>query len=126
MQFEDDQVADHKDDERFGKGGNLVVTNYKNTFPVREVLEKGWEELGYGRYDETSPLGSLDCPQTIEDGSRCSSGKAFLAKAKGRENLFVGTDVHVTKILIDEVTKAAYGVEVGFTLNPSTWLPRPL
>lgn len=106
-------MPEHKEDNRFGKGGKLVITGYKNTFPIRAVLEDAWTEMGYGKYDESTPIGSLDCPQTIEEGTRCNSARAFLAKSKGRNNLFVATGAHVTRVLIDPSTKTAYGVEVG-------------
>ena len=48
---------------------------------------------------------------TTRRGSRCSTGKAFLRPARLRKNLHVAMESHVTKILIDPVTKRAYGVE---------------
>jgi glucose dehydrogenase (acceptor) len=48
---------------------------------------------------------------TTRRGTRCSTGKAFLRPARLRKNLHVAMDSHVTRVLIDHVTKRAFGVE---------------
>jgi len=48
---------------------------------------------------------------TTRRGSRCSTGKAFLRPARLRKNLHVAMESHVTRLLIDPVTKRAFGVE---------------
>lgn len=47
----------------------------------------------------------------MKDGRRCSTKKAFLIPAKGRSNLHVKKYSMVTKIIIDENSKRAIGVE---------------
>lgn len=49
---------------------------------------------------------------TIRGGSRCSSSKAFLRPARLRQNLHVALNSQVTKVLIDPITKRAYGIEM--------------
>lgn len=48
---------------------------------------------------------------TMKNGRRCSTNKAFMFPAKTRSNLHVRKDSMVTKILIDNTTKIAIGVE---------------
>ncbi|XP_048768051.1 glucose dehydrogenase [FAD, quinone]-like isoform X2 [Ostrea edulis] len=50
------------------------------------------------------------CPtqETVKNGERCSTVKAFLRPAMGRKNLHVSTNSHVTKIIIKD--KKAIGV----------------
>lgn len=48
---------------------------------------------------------------TQRRASRCSAAKAFLRPARLRKNLHVALFAHVTKVIIDETTKRALGVE---------------
>lgn len=48
---------------------------------------------------------------TTRRGTRCSTGKAFLRPARLRKNLHVAMESHVTRVLIDPVTKRAFGVQ---------------
>ncbi|KAB7503438.1 L-sorbose 1-dehydrogenase, partial [Armadillidium nasatum] len=52
----------------------------------------------------------LNSQETVIDGFRCSTNKAFLVPAGGRKNFNVATYSHVTKVLIDPNTNRAYGV----------------
>uniref|UniRef100_A0A1B6HV98 Glucose-methanol-choline oxidoreductase N-terminal domain-containing protein n=1 Tax=Homalodisca liturata TaxID=320908 RepID=A0A1B6HV98_9HEMI len=72
------------------------------------------EELGYKFNSDCngeSQLGFVSLQGTIIDGKRCSSAKAFLSPAKDRENLKVSKHSLVTRIIIDEATLTATGVE---------------
>lgn len=57
-------------------------------------------QTGYGLYQFT-----------MRRGYRCSSSKAFLQPVRLRRNLHVALWSHVTKILIDQDSRRAYGVE---------------
>lgn len=48
---------------------------------------------------------------TQRRASRCSAAKAFLRPARLRKNLHVALFTHVTKVIIDDETKRAIGVE---------------
>uniref|UniRef100_A0A8D9E6E0 Glucose dehydrogenase [FAD, quinone] n=2 Tax=Cacopsylla melanoneura TaxID=428564 RepID=A0A8D9E6E0_9HEMI len=48
---------------------------------------------------------------TMRRGYRCSTAKAFLSPVKMRKNLHVALYSHVTRILIDQKSRRAYGVE---------------
>lgn len=49
---------------------------------------------------------------TIRRGTRCSTAKAFLRPARLRPNLHVAMQAHVTKIIINPVTKRVTGVQM--------------
>lgn len=48
---------------------------------------------------------------TIRKGHRCSTSKAFLRPIRERENLHISMNSQVMKILINPLTKQAYGVQ---------------
>lgn len=48
---------------------------------------------------------------TIRKGHRCSTSKAFIRPIRKRKNLHISMNSHVMKILINPVTKQAYGVQ---------------
>ncbi|XP_054273311.1 glucose dehydrogenase [FAD, quinone]-like [Macrosteles quadrilineatus] len=98
-------------------GGPLKVNDFNidNTEPIPAILAGGLSELGYfinpdhnGRHQS----GFCRATFTLEDGRRCSTAKAFLTPIKDRPNLKVSKFKQATKILIDEHTKVAYGVEL--------------
>ncbi|XP_054272448.1 glucose dehydrogenase [FAD, quinone]-like [Macrosteles quadrilineatus] len=98
-------------------GGPLKVDdlNIDNTEPIPALLVGGLSELGYfinpdhnGRYQS----GFCRVSGTVEEGRRCSTVKAFLTPIKDRPNLKVSKFAQATKILIDENTNVAYGVEL--------------
>lgn len=45
-------------------------------------------------------------------GSRCSTAKAFLRPVRNRRNLHIAMHSQVTKLMIDQKTKRAYGVKM--------------
>lgn len=70
-------------------------------------------QFGYQVNDPNgeSLLGFSQVQATIRRGRRCSAAKAFLRPIQHRPNLFISMHSRVTRILIDPVTKTAYGVE---------------
>lgn len=48
---------------------------------------------------------------TQRRGTRCSAAKAFIRPVRLRKNLHVAMFAHVTKVIMDETTKRALGVE---------------
>lgn len=82
---------------------------------MKEAVKEGAKELGYltmQEEDSLKLLGYLETLSITEDGTRMNSAKAFLGKVKDRKNLHVAVDSTVTKILIDEDTITARGVQV--------------
>ncbi|XP_069679692.1 glucose dehydrogenase [FAD, quinone]-like [Periplaneta americana] len=94
-------------------GGPLTVEkanvdHYKESF-LRAVIEMGYEWLEDINGERQLGFGELF--GTLRDGRRCSTAKAFLSPVKDNDNLHVVKHVHVTRLLINETTKTAYGVE---------------
>ncbi|XP_018018056.1 glucose dehydrogenase [FAD, quinone] [Hyalella azteca] len=96
-----------------GTGGYLTVMEA----PWRTPLGDAWVEAGVQRgfknrdYNAEFQSGFMHPQATMRDGSRCSTAKAFLRPAVGRPNLHIAMRAFVTKILINPVTRRAYGVE---------------
>ena len=57
---------------------------------------------------------------TLRRGSRCSAAKAFLRPIRHRKNLHIAMEAMVTKVMIDQATKTAYGVK--FKRNGKIWV----
>lgn len=69
--------------------------------------------FGHRRVDYNSPdyFGFSYIQATMSKGKRWSAARAFLHNKKKRKNLHILHSTRVTKILIDQETKTAYGVE---------------
>ncbi|XP_058823386.1 glucose dehydrogenase [FAD, quinone] [Topomyia yanbarensis] len=79
---------------------------------LRSFIEAG-KQMGY---QETDPNGEImmgfsKAQATMRNGRRCSAAKAFLRPVANRPNLHISINSRVTRILIDPITKVAYGVE---------------
>ncbi|KAJ8931346.1 hypothetical protein NQ314_015755 [Rhamnusium bicolor] len=99
----------------FQKLENLQAEELRGREPIKETIKEAARELGYPSLLEEQPLkplGYFDSLLTTESGTRLNSAKAFLGKIKHRINLHVTLNALVTKILIDETTKTAIGVEI--------------
>ncbi|XP_050089615.1 glucose dehydrogenase [FAD, quinone]-like [Anopheles aquasalis] len=79
---------------------------------LKRFLEAG-KRLGYEANDSNGEiqLGFGKAQATMRRGRRCSAAKAYLSPAAKRSNLDISMYSRVTKILIDPITKLAYGVE---------------
>lgn len=77
------------------------------------VLYKRFIRCRYDNRDINGELqtGFMIAQGTTRRGTRCSTGKAFLRPARLRKNLHVAMESHVTRVLIEPVTKRAFGVE---------------
>lgn len=94
-------------------GGLLSVTDSPYLTPLATSFLEAGVELGYQVNDLNGENGTgfMLAQATIGDGKRCSTGRAFLVPARTRLNLDIVLFSHVTKILIDPLTKVAFGVE---------------
>ncbi|XP_076231841.1 glucose dehydrogenase [FAD, quinone]-like [Calliopsis andreniformis] len=103
-------------------GGYLTVENFKYTLPITSHILRAGQDLGYQEVDVNGAqqTGFTYTPGTLRDGLRCSTAKAFLQPAAGRSNLHISVHSVVQKILIDEISKTAYGVE--FKAGPLTYV----
>lgn len=101
------------DAEYHGKNGSLNVEHSHFSTPLLDSFRKSAQELGYTVRDPNGKeqLGFSWVQANLRNGRRCSASKAFLAPVQHRKNLSIAKNAHVTKILIDSLTKKAYGVE---------------
>lgn len=81
--------------------------------PLGAGFLQAGEEMGYDILDVNGEqqTGFAFYQFTMRRGTRCSSAKAFLRPVRTRKNLHVALLSHVTKVIIDETTNRAIGVE---------------
>lgn len=96
-----------------GTGGPLTIGEAPYHTPLAASFVEAGVEMGYENRDLNGEkqTGFMIAQGTIRRGSRCSTAKSFLRPARLRPNLHIAMFSHVTKVLIDPITKIAYGVE---------------
>ncbi|XP_061722842.1 glucose dehydrogenase [FAD, quinone]-like [Cydia pomonella] len=96
-----------------GRKGEMNVEFTKFRTPLIEAFLEAGRLLGHPTVDYNSPeqLGFGYVQTTTLDGKRVSAAKAFLHGIKNRPNLHILPKSRVTKVLIDDTTKTAYGVQ---------------
>ncbi|XP_061193560.1 L-sorbose 1-dehydrogenase-like [Saccostrea echinata] len=111
IKSEDVQISRLKNSPYHGKGGPLAVSDGTAT-PLNDVYRRGIEELGYSVVDcnGKSQIGYCHSQETVRNGERWSTAKAFLRPAMNRSNLHVAVNSYVTKILIEN--KRAVGISL--------------
>ncbi|CAG9861261.1 unnamed protein product [Phyllotreta striolata] len=94
-------------------GGYLTVSEAAYHTPLVAAFLEGGKQLGYENRDINGEhqTGFMMAQGTVRRGTRCSTGKAFLRPIRLRQNLHVAMNSHVTKLLIDPMTKITFGVE---------------
>ncbi|XP_035775294.1 glucose dehydrogenase [FAD, quinone]-like [Anopheles albimanus] len=94
---------------------HIEESSYETPMLAR-YIEAG-RRLGYRHIapDDPVQLGFYKAQATMADGERCSAARAYLKPVAGRPNLHIATRSWATRILIDPITKTAFGVE--FTRN---------
>nr|XP_018911112.1 PREDICTED: glucose dehydrogenase [FAD, quinone]-like [Bemisia tabaci] len=100
-----------------GTGGYLSVDSFNSTpHYLADHYISAAAELGYGLLtcvNGETQTGYSFLSATVSQGRRCSAAKAFLKPARDRDNLKVSTERTVTKILLRQKSKKAYGVELS-------------
>lgn len=93
--------------------GNLTVSYAPFATKVNNVFFGAMREMGlpYTDYNGALPIGFSKVQETQRNGRRVSAAKAFLYPIRDRPNFHISQNSRVTKVLIDPVTKRAYGVE---------------
>ncbi|XP_018569543.1 glucose dehydrogenase [FAD, quinone] [Anoplophora glabripennis] len=95
-------------------GGYLTVQESPWRTPLSIAFLQAGKELGYqvrdcnGRHQ----TGFMLAQGTVRRGNRCSTAKAFLRPVRNRRNLHIAMYSQVTKLMIDQKTKRAYGVKM--------------
>lgn len=94
-------------------GGLLTVQESPWKTPLVVAFIEAGAELGYENRDINGEYqtGFMIAQGTIRRGSRCSTAKAFLRPVRLRKNLHTAMNCHVTKIIIDSMSRRAVGVE---------------
>ncbi|XP_060830670.1 glucose dehydrogenase [FAD, quinone]-like [Bombus pascuorum] len=110
---EDNQNQNYAKTPYHSRGGYLTVEESRWHTPLADAFLDAGREMGYENRDINGQrqTGFVFPQGTVRHGSRCSTAKAFLRPASARKNLHVAMQAHVTKILIDPLSKRAYGVE---------------
>ncbi|XP_062618936.1 alcohol dehydrogenase [acceptor]-like [Saccostrea cucullata] len=103
IKSEDMQISSLRFSPYHGMGGPLSVSDGTATNLSDNVYRKGMEEIGYRVVDcnGMTQIGYCFGQETVKNGERWSTAKAFLRPAMNRPNLNVVTNAYVTKILIE-------------------------
>lgn len=99
---------------RVKENGPMTIQYYPYKPEFTGEMLRAASELGYktSRLKEYSQTGFMVAPMTIENGMRMTTSRAYLRPVHNRRNLRVLTNAQVTRILISEWEKRAYGVEL--------------
>jgi len=106
-----------------GTGGPQTISSFDHENENNLILRKGLAELGYKEvdYNADGHEGYMKSQFFAKDGQRMSANDAFLSPVRNiRPNLHIQTLAHVTKILIDPLSKTAIGVEYVNALTKDT------
>lgn len=97
-----------------GRNGPLSVTYVDYRSNLSKAFMDGSQELGLNlvNYNDKTQVGVSYLHSTTKNGYRHSSNRAYIDPVRHRKNLHVKTKSQVTRILIDEKTKTATGVEL--------------
>ncbi|XP_051164569.1 glucose dehydrogenase [FAD, quinone]-like [Leptopilina boulardi] len=109
--------------EYHGTKGYLSVERFPYVDPNSKILYEALQELGYKPTDINAKhqLGTMMIQTTSNNGSRASTNSAFIRPIRNhRSNLFIKTQVYVTKVLIDSKSKRAIGVEYAHSIHGPT------
>lgn len=81
--------------------------------PIASAFLEGAKELGHRLvdYNSADQFGFSTMQGTTRNGRRHTAARAFLEPAEERDNLNILTSAHVTKIIINETTMEAQGVQ---------------
>lgn len=114
LKSEDNVQAEIMDPGYHGVGGLLTVTQFPYHPPLSHAILQGGIEMGHAIRDLNGVLhtGFAIAQTTSRNGSRLSVSRAFLRPAKDRPNLHIMLNTTVARILINETSKQAYGVEI--------------
>ncbi|XP_066908359.1 glucose dehydrogenase [FAD, quinone] isoform X2 [Halyomorpha halys] len=126
LKSEDNEEAEQMDPGYHGVGGLLSVSRFPYHPPLSHAIIQAAMEQGYPVRDLNgeSNMGFMIAQTTTRNGSRLSTSKAFLRPVKNRPNLHVMLNSTVTKILINQTKKEAYGVEVFTNGRLETFLAK--
>lgn len=97
-----------------GTKGNVYVEYPAYRSPLLSAFLDAGKEMGYNLVDYNNPnthVGFAPIQATVRKGKRYGASKAYLQPIKRRKNFHISVQTEVTRVLIDPLTKRAYGVE---------------
>lgn len=99
--------------EYHGTDGPLVVQQFPYQPQFVEDLLRAGEEIGYrvGDLNGSNQTGINVAQMMVEDGIRASTPRMYLRPNHDRKNLVIKINSRVTRVLINEQSKRAEGVE---------------
>lgn len=103
-----ESIANAHEGKYHGKGGLLKVDNYKFQEPIHKVIMNAAKEVGFEEVDDVNGpnfIGYTWMQGTVDNGTRCSTAKAFLLPAKDRKNLHIIKNSQVTRLKINSQGK---------------------
>lgn len=103
----------NSDPSFYGSSGPVTVQYVDYQSVLSKAFIGGMKELGLAEvnYNGKTQAGVAQIQTTTKNGVRVSSNRAYIDPVISRPNLHIQASTLVTKILIDEVTKVATGVE---------------
>lgn len=106
-------IAEYEESEYRGRDGLVDIQHPGYKSKLLDAFFEAGKEFGYEINDPNGErmLGFSQVQATTRNGRRWSASKAYLRPIRKRPNLFVSMKSWVTRILIDPITKTAYGVE---------------
>lgn len=111
---EDIDVPELKRSEYHGVGGYLNIDYSPFKSKLLDAFLESAGEVGLNLTDYNSPDGNVGFSRiqaTIQFGRRFSASQAFLRPITERDNFHVLKRARVVRVLIDPLTRRAYGVE---------------
>jgi choline dehydrogenase-like flavoprotein len=113
LKLEDTQVPEYRNSPIRGRNGPVTVTYPPYHTPLADSFLEAGKVFGYDEvdYNGETQTGFQYIQTTIRNGTRLSSNRAYIMPIRNRKNLHVKKFAQVTKVLINPVTKEAYGVE---------------
>lgn len=114
--FRKSQNQERGESTYHGVGGSLNVADLRSINPLSRIFLNAAEEMGFplnNDFNGQEQDGFGFYQVTQKDGKRCSAAAGYLTPILSRPNLTVQTQVHVTKLLIEnnKVIGLAYLLE---------------
>ncbi|KAG8197272.1 hypothetical protein JTE90_007520 [Oedothorax gibbosus] len=114
LKLEDNRDQEYITNGFHAVGGPQTVQKARYEPEVKRPIIDAVFDLGYKFIDVSAATmhGFYNLQNTLRDGQRCSTAKAYLVPSENRTNLDILTNAMVTKILITQ--RRAVGVEFDF------------
>lgn len=106
-----ENVFNQSENSIYGHDGKVFLKTHDSQHPYKYATQQASHKLGYDMEDHENLMGFFDVHLNIKNGVRHSASQAYVSVLT-TPNFRLGMNAIVTKIIIDEQTKTATGVEV--------------